>query len=471
VIHKQDILDRVGEWHLRADVVERDYVLAWVLAAISSHPETSVHWVFKGGTCLKKCYFETYRFSEDLDFSLTQQALYTAEDLRRVLLEVTEIAHDLSGIEFAGDAVVVRERKDKAGRTTFEGKIGYRGPLLAPFFPRILFDLTQHEPILAEPVACAVFHPYPDALPSATTVRAYSLEELLGEKLRALIERTRPRDLYDVVYILNNHSSAIRFEIVSGLYREKCRIKGFEPLSSEAIVQIAKGNEELASEWANMLAHQLPQLPPLAMMLDRLGGLLGWLDVPKPSPPLRLTPVPARAGESLLAPIGVRYWGSGLPIEAIRFAGANRLLIEFNYHGKHRVAEPYSLRRPATGNLLLYAWERGAPTIKAFKVDEMSSVRAMNESFTPRFSVELTAGGPLQIPPSTTFTTRSSVVSSVPRGRRPRKLSRTGVEFRYECPVCGRTFRHSRQDSTLRPHKAPGGGRCSGRRGIFLGMG
>lgn len=26
--------------------------------------------MFKGGTCLKKCYFETYRFSEDLDFTL-----------------------------------------------------------------------------------------------------------------------------------------------------------------------------------------------------------------------------------------------------------------------------------------------------------------------------------------------------------------------------------------------------------------
>ena len=26
--------------------------------------------VFKGGTCIKKCYFETYRFSEDLDFTL-----------------------------------------------------------------------------------------------------------------------------------------------------------------------------------------------------------------------------------------------------------------------------------------------------------------------------------------------------------------------------------------------------------------
>lgn len=32
-------------------------------------------WIFKGGTCLKKCFFETYRFFEDLDFTLRNEAL------------------------------------------------------------------------------------------------------------------------------------------------------------------------------------------------------------------------------------------------------------------------------------------------------------------------------------------------------------------------------------------------------------
>jgi predicted nucleotidyltransferase component of viral defense system len=85
VIPKQDILDRAAEWQLRVDVVEKDYVLGWLLAAAASHSETSTNWVFKGGTCLKKCYFETYRFSEDLDFSLTPQALYTAVGPARLL--------------------------------------------------------------------------------------------------------------------------------------------------------------------------------------------------------------------------------------------------------------------------------------------------------------------------------------------------------------------------------------------------
>jgi len=86
VIGKQDILERAAEWQLRPEVVEKDYVLGWLLAGIASHPETARQWVFKGGTALKKCYFETYRSSKCLDFSLLPGAAYSETDLKRVLL-------------------------------------------------------------------------------------------------------------------------------------------------------------------------------------------------------------------------------------------------------------------------------------------------------------------------------------------------------------------------------------------------
>ncbi|MBA2526098.1 MAG: nucleotidyl transferase AbiEii/AbiGii toxin family protein [Pyrinomonadaceae bacterium] len=79
MINKQDILDRAAEWQLRPEVVEKDYVLGWLLAAISSHRELQALWIFKGGTCIKKTYFETYRFSEDLDFTLLPEAPYSEE--------------------------------------------------------------------------------------------------------------------------------------------------------------------------------------------------------------------------------------------------------------------------------------------------------------------------------------------------------------------------------------------------------
>ena len=52
--------DRLGaDWQ----VMERDYLLTCALAGIASVPELSEKLVFKGGTALKKCYFDDYRFS------------------------------------------------------------------------------------------------------------------------------------------------------------------------------------------------------------------------------------------------------------------------------------------------------------------------------------------------------------------------------------------------------------------------
>ena len=68
---------------LSPEVVEKDYVLGWLLAGIAAHPAMATSWVFKGGTCLKKCYFETYRFSEDLDFTLTDAEMTEIGALKR----------------------------------------------------------------------------------------------------------------------------------------------------------------------------------------------------------------------------------------------------------------------------------------------------------------------------------------------------------------------------------------------------
>jgi predicted nucleotidyltransferase component of viral defense system len=69
-------------------IVEKDYVLGWILAGINAHDELGENWVFKGGTCLKKCYFETYRFSEDLDFTLRNEEHLDEEFLRTAFEEV-----------------------------------------------------------------------------------------------------------------------------------------------------------------------------------------------------------------------------------------------------------------------------------------------------------------------------------------------------------------------------------------------
>jgi hypothetical protein len=144
-----------------------------------------------------------------------------------------------------------------------------------------------------------------------------------------------------------------------------------------------------------MLAHQLPALPDLDALLGRLPVVLAWLDDdPARTVPDRLPPVPAAGPATRVRSVGIQYWGSSLPLEAIRFAGSNRLLIEFWYHGTHRRVEPYSIRQAKTGNVLLYGWELAAGHIKAFKVDELSDVRTTSQSFSPRYDIDLATSGP-----------------------------------------------------------------------------
>jgi predicted nucleotidyltransferase component of viral defense system len=63
MITHDEIKNMEVEWQLREHIVEKDYVIGWLLWGIATHPMLRDAWIFKGGTCLKKCYFETYRFS------------------------------------------------------------------------------------------------------------------------------------------------------------------------------------------------------------------------------------------------------------------------------------------------------------------------------------------------------------------------------------------------------------------------
>jgi predicted nucleotidyltransferase component of viral defense system len=100
VIAKTEIIELAGEWNLRPEVVEKDYVLGWVLAALSQDAGIRDVWILKGGTCVKKCFFETYRFSEDLDFTLLPSAAYDASSIDVVLRDLGERAQELSGLRF-----------------------------------------------------------------------------------------------------------------------------------------------------------------------------------------------------------------------------------------------------------------------------------------------------------------------------------------------------------------------------------
>lgn len=186
------------------------------------------------------------------------------------------------------------------------------------------FDLTQHEPVIDDPVRRAILHGYPDALPADALVQTYSIEELLAEKTRALVERARPRDLWDVVYLVDNAGHVIQLEHAREVFGEKCSAKQFAAPTSSALVARAQADPELHSEWDNMLAHQLPQVPSVSSILERLTAAIAWIDVPVPATvstvaaPQQLASV---GGGEIVAPAGVSYWRESDVLERIRYAG------------------------------------------------------------------------------------------------------------------------------------------------------
>jgi hypothetical protein len=144
MIPKQEIMALAAELQLQAHVVEKDYALGWLLAGIAAHPSIGNRWVFKGGTCLKKCYFETYRFSEDLDFTLQDADHLDEAFLANVFEEVGEWVYDACGLQLPPEARKFEVFTNPRGSQSAQGRLGYRGPLgRAGDPPRIKLDLRR----------------------------------------------------------------------------------------------------------------------------------------------------------------------------------------------------------------------------------------------------------------------------------------------------------------------------------------
>ena len=165
MIGKHELLEMANTLRLNAHVVEKDYALGWALAGIAAHREIADSWVFKGCTCLKKCYFETYRFSEDLDFTLQDGAHLDEEFLKRVFAEVAEWVYEQSGLELPAASQDSELYANPRGELNCQGKLSYRGPVSprSGGLPRIKLDLTADERLVLAPVRMPVFHPYSDA--------------------------------------------------------------------------------------------------------------------------------------------------------------------------------------------------------------------------------------------------------------------------------------------------------------------
>jgi predicted nucleotidyltransferase component of viral defense system len=273
VINKIEISRQAKKLGLQAFTIEKDYVIGWILIAIQNHPITKDSWIFKGGTCLKKCFFDDYRFSEDLDFTLIDPKQVKEEILRPVLQEIARWVYEQSGIEIPENLIVL----DPHRNLSIQGKLSYRGPLKQPSpHPTIKLDLTANEQIVLKPERRIIFHNYSDYPNSIPRILSYSYEEIFAEKLRALAERARPRDLYDVVHLYQERHRLSDMEKLLESLQGKCAFKKIAMPSLDTIQQQPQ-KPEFFSEWENMLRHQVKDLRSFDYFWDRLPKIFSWV--------------------------------------------------------------------------------------------------------------------------------------------------------------------------------------------------
>ena len=160
-------------------IAEKDYFLAIVLQIIyNSRLKDKL--VFKGGTAIHHLYLDQLRFSEDLDFAALEAV--SIDDLKDVFapydfLEI--VKYYLSNFSL------------KVERLKFLGPLGQANSI------KLDIDLTQE---LIGPIRQLA---YQNIYNMEVKVKGMDLVEICAEKLRAMNERARYRDFYDLAMVLN----------------------------------------------------------------------------------------------------------------------------------------------------------------------------------------------------------------------------------------------------------------------------
>lgn len=198
-----------------AAVVERDYVLAHVVAQLHrARPSDGGRLVFKGGTAIRFVHIPDYRYSADLDFTVIGG---NATDAATALDPVLEAARQHAGFPHL-------ERT--AGPPL---SISYVGPLGAR--PRqIKLDLStdEHVEMIEDHTMLALWPDLPEPVPFAT----YAIEEIGAEKLRCVMQRVQCRDLYDLFRLTEERELSLAD--VRPLFERKARAKQLDPSSFAA---------------------------------------------------------------------------------------------------------------------------------------------------------------------------------------------------------------------------------------------
>ena len=211
----QSIAKRQGKL---ATMIDKDYALEWLLYGIY-HDDSKIKdsLVFKGGTSIRKIFFpNTWRFSEDLDFTLLPNT--DPNIIKYGLDEIYEILENECGIVYEEDEINVPE----SGRVIF-GHIQFTGPLGSK--NRIKMDISRIEKMVDPSSIQTVIPTYNDL--SNFSITGYGLNEVISEKIRSMMERTKVRDYYDVWKLFQPEHN-LETGTIGNMVKKKCQINDIE---------------------------------------------------------------------------------------------------------------------------------------------------------------------------------------------------------------------------------------------------
>lgn len=188
MIDKEEIREYAKLFSSKPWQVEKEYFQHILLQLIYANTSGLV---FKGGTAIKKAY-GLKRFSEDLDFTQIEEIDFEKlfQKVSQQLLEKWDYQNKFKKIKIIGDL----------GAT-------FRFDIIGPLIEKsgtghcfINIDISKRE----TPKTREVLRINPEYRGiSAYTVIVMSREEIITEKVRAIIKRDRPRDIYDLWYLLS----------------------------------------------------------------------------------------------------------------------------------------------------------------------------------------------------------------------------------------------------------------------------
>jgi len=262
MILKREVENIALQKEISRSTIDKDWVLGHFIDAIYNILELRTTLIFKGGTCLKKCWLPDYRFSEDLDFtSLSQEFKLTEGHLNLI----TSFVENNAGIPVSVASLKPLRFNNKL--TGYEAIIKFWGadhprntvpPSPDKWQTKIKIEIILYEHLVFDTVQRSVNHPYSDSLSlNMDTIPCYAMEEVLAEKMRALIQRSyaAPRDFYDIWY-LSKHFASLDYKEIIAAFHKKMAFKGHTFTGIKQLIN-PENDKQLSAAWKNSLAHQI----------------------------------------------------------------------------------------------------------------------------------------------------------------------------------------------------------------------